>query len=83
VGGSVVRMVPTVEENEPALQGNGRHMPANGHSDPAGHASHIVDAECGANVPAAHAVQTDDAGAEVKEPDSQGTSLLEAEMLVN
>ncbi len=76
-------MVPEVLENEPATQGKGRHMPANGHSVPTGHAAHAVEAVFDVNVPAVHAVHSVDAGAEVKEPESQGVSALEVDWLVS
>jgi hypothetical protein len=60
-----VRMEPAVEEKEPAVQGKGRRMPAKGQSEPAGHASQYVDADCDANVPAAQAMQTEEARADV------------------
>ena len=44
-----VLMVPAVEEKVPAVQGKGKHMPANGHSVPAGHTSHEMDAAFRAN----------------------------------
>jgi hypothetical protein len=76
-------MVPAVEEKVPAVQGKGKHMPANGHSVPAGHTSHVMDAAFRVNWPAAHAVQTAEPGTDVKEPDSQGASTLAEDEFVN
>ena len=54
--GGRVLVDPTVEENVPAVQGKGRHMPVKGHSVPTGQESQETDADFLANVPAAHAV---------------------------
>jgi hypothetical protein len=57
-------------------------MPAYGHSDPAGQASHDVEPEYWANRPAEHAVQTVAPAMDVNDPDSQGTSTLEEDWFV-
>lgn len=78
-----VLIAPTVEEKVPGVHGKGKHIPAKGHCVPAGQTSQEVDAEFRAYWPAEHAVHAVEPGTDVKDPDSQGASMFNAEEFVN